>query len=87
MAKTITRRLLVEISSRDGWLVAEVRLNDTVYELCRMIRPSQDASLRVELLDAFNDLAAKIIESIMRDDQPDAEYAVRRFNMPEAGHG
>ena len=87
MAEPGTQRLLVEIHSRDGWLVAELQLGGSVHELCRMIRPSRDASLRAELLEAFHALAAKIVESIIRDDQPDADYVVRRFNMPEAGHG
>lgn len=79
-------RVIIEIHRRDGWLVAKMML-ERPYELCRMVAPPRNASLRAELLDTFNTLASKIVESIMRDDQPDAEIVVRRINMPEAGHG
>ena len=79
-------RVIIEIHRRDGWLVAEMMLEQR-HELCRMIAPPRNASLRAELLDTFNTLAGKIVESIMRDDQPDIEFTIRRFNMPEAGHG
>lgn len=78
---------MVEIHRRDGWLVAELQLKKRLYELCRMISPPKDATLRVEILELFNQLAGKIVESIIRDDQPDIEFELRRINMPRAGNG
>jgi hypothetical protein len=79
--------LRVEMSHRDGWLVAELLLGDKPVELCRMVSPSADASLRIELLERFETLAGKIVESIVRDDQPDADFTTRSIHMPRAGHG
>ena len=85
--KATTQRLLVEIHRDDDWLIAEIRLADSRHEICRMIAPSRDAALRTEIMKCFNALASKIIESIIRDDQPEADIVVREINIGRPGHG
>ena len=80
-------RIIVEIQKRDGWMEAVMMIDGQRNELCRMVSPPLHAVLRAEMIDAFQKLAATIVESIIRENEAEAEITVRHFNLPEAGHG
>jgi len=79
-------RIIVEIQKRDGWMEAVMMIDGERNELCRMVSPPPHAVLRVEILDAFQKLASTIVESIIRENEADAEITVKSFNLPKAGH-
>lgn len=87
MAKTKTEILHVNIRTKDGWLTAYFDIDGRENEICRMVSPPHEAYLRAAMMDAFQTLAAKILESIVRDDFPDAEFSSKVVYVAKEGHG
>ena len=73
---------LIEITPHDGWLVAYLVLEGQRTELCRMVKPPPQASLRHELIKCFEKLASTLIESVLRDDMPDATVTTKSASQP-----
>jgi hypothetical protein len=87
MKKPKTRILRVNIHKKHAWLVACLDLGDREDELCRMVSPPYGAHFRVELVEAFEALASKILESIVRDEHPDAHFTTKVIRSAKQGHG
>ena len=87
MAEQEPRKLIVAVRIEDGWMTAYLDLGGEESELCRIVSPPRHAKLRVEILEAFQKLASTILESIVREDYPDAEFSTTVVNMPPAGRG
>ena len=86
MAEQEPKKLIVAVTVKDGWMTAYLQ-TDGDSELCRMVSPPRHAKLRVEILEAFQKLASTILESIVREEYPDADFSTTVVNMPPAGHG
>lgn len=81
------KKLIVSIRIKDGWMTAYLALGGTEHELCRAVSPPRHAVLRSEIIEAFQKLASTLLESIVREEYPEADFSTAIIHTPPAGRG
>ena len=81
------KKLIVSIRVENGYMTAYLTLGGAEHELCRAVSPPRHAVMRTQIMEAFQKLASTLLESIVREEHPDADFSTAIIHTPPAGRG
>ena len=69
-------------------MTAYLTLGGAEHELCRAVSAARrHAVMRTQIMEALQKLASTLLESIVREEHPDADFSTAIIHTPPAGRG